>query len=220
MPRIFALAHGEGHAAYCFQPTLVLDNQVLRLEDFFLGLRGTFVHGEDDFAADHHGCQLMFAGLRRRGRADHLAGAHDGDAIGDRQDFLELVGDEDDRNTLLGQLVHDAGQIFRFLRGQHGGRLVEDQDAGFPVERLDDLHALLHTDGKIADNGFGVNIQAVFMREFPHHIRDCFAFQPVQWRNGSRAACPVVGFGAQHDVFGDREDRDEHEVLVHHADAV
>ena len=103
-------------------PRLSLTTRFSTLEDFFLGLRGSFLHREDDFAPDHHGGQFVFAGLRWRGRADHFPGAHDGDAVGDRQDFLELVGDEDDRNALLGQFVHDAEQVIRFLRGEHGGR--------------------------------------------------------------------------------------------------
>ena len=37
------------------------------------------------------------------------------------------------------------------LRREHGGRLVEDQDAGVAVERLEDFDALLLADRQRAD---------------------------------------------------------------------
>ena len=129
-PQNFTLAHIERDTAHRFQPALVMDNEIFNLEDIFLRFCRSFFHSKDHFAPDHHGRQLMLAGLRRRGRAHHLPAAHHGDAVGNCQHFLELVGDEDDRNAPLGQLAHDAEQVFRFLRSQHGGRFVQDQDVG------------------------------------------------------------------------------------------
>ena len=43
--------------------------------------------------------------------------------------------------------AEDREQLGRLLRRQHGGRLVEDQDVGAAVERLQDLDPLLLADG-------------------------------------------------------------------------
>ena len=44
------------------------------------------------------------------------------------------------------RLADDLEQLVRLLRGQHGGRLVEDQHLGAAVERLQDLDPLLLAD--------------------------------------------------------------------------
>ena len=49
------------------------------------------------------------------------------------------------------QAADDLEQLLRLLRRQHGGRLVEDQDVGAAVERLQDLHPLLLADGDVLD---------------------------------------------------------------------
>ena len=42
-------------------------------------------------------------------------------------------------------------QVARLLRGQHGRRLVEDEDPGAAVQRAQDLDALLHADRDVLD---------------------------------------------------------------------
>ena len=44
------------------------------------------------------------------------------------------------------RLAHDREELLRLLRREHGGRLVEDEDVGAAVERLQDLDALLLAD--------------------------------------------------------------------------
>jgi hypothetical protein len=67
------------------------------------------------------------------------------------------VRDEDDRHSLGRQGAQDAEELAGLLRRQDGGRLVEDQDVGVPVERLEDLDALLLPDGDRLDAGIGVD---------------------------------------------------------------
>ena len=55
-------------------------------------------------------------------------------------------------------------------RRQHAGRLVEDQDFGAAIERLQDLDALLQADRQFLDDRIGIDLQAVF------------ALQPLQLR--------------------------------------
>ena len=42
-------------------------------------------------------------------------------------------------------------------RGQNAGRLVQDQDLGLTIERLEDLHALLVAHAQILDQGIGID---------------------------------------------------------------
>ena len=60
----------------------------------------------------------------------------------------------------LRQRAHDLEQLIGFLRGQHGGGLVEDQDICIAVEQLDDLNPLLHAHRQIADITIRVRLPA------------------------------------------------------------
>ena len=92
---------------------------------------------------------------------------------------------------------------------QHAGRLVEDQRVGAAIERLQDLHALLQADRQLADDGVGIDLQRVF------------ALQPLQLGARMRDAAlqERAALDAEHDVLQHRERLDQHEMLVHHADA-
>jgi hypothetical protein len=96
-----------------------------------------------DWAAHHHIGQIFLGGAGRRHGADHAAAAHHGDGVGDVEDLLQLVGDQDDGLALFLEQAQDFEQRRGFLRRQHGCRLVQDQDVGAAVDLLEDLHALL-----------------------------------------------------------------------------
>ncbi len=95
------------------------------------------------------------------------------------------------------------------LRRQHGGRLVEDQDARAAVERLQDLDPLLQADRQVADERVGIDVEPVLAR------------QARQLGAGRREAARQqrAALGAEHDVLEHGEVVDQHEVLVDHADA-
>ena len=108
------------------------------------------------------------------------------------------------------ELAHDAHQLVGLLRREHRGRLVEDEHPRVAGERLDDLDALLHADGEVVDERVGVDVEAEPLGDLAH------------LRARRRQVEPPAGLRllvAEHDVLGDGEDGDEHEVLVHHADA-
>ena len=182
----------------------VLDHQGVGAE-----LRLVLVDGQLDRAADHHRGELGVAGLGV-GLADDLAEADDRDAVGDRADLAELVGDEDDGLPGLLELAHDVHQLVGLLGREHRGRLVEDEELGVAGERLDDLHALLHADREVLDDGLGLHVEA----EAVGDLGDAVAGGVEVERAGEAG-----GLVAEHDVLGDGEDGDEHEVLVDHADA-
>ena len=79
-----------------------------------LGRHRILVHGRQTFRPD---------------LADLAAEPQDRDSIAKREGFLELMGDEDDRQAALRQAAHQRAELFDALRRQHGGGFVEDEDA-------------------------------------------------------------------------------------------
>ena len=102
------------------------------------------------------------AGLGRalaRHGVDLLAAAQDADPVGDLEHLVQLVRDEDDRHPLGLQVAEDLEQLERLLRRQDGRRLVEDEDVGLAVERLQDLDPLLLADGEVGDQRVRVDLE-------------------------------------------------------------
>ncbi len=120
------------------------------------------------------------------------------------------MGDEDDGLVLTFEHAQHVEQLIRFSRRQHRRRLVEHQDLGAADQRLEDLNSLLEANRQFADNGVGTHHEAVFAPEFSELLADRAGAFGEQ-----RAA-----FGAEHHVFEHGERRHQHEVLMHHADAM
>ena len=108
------------------------------------------------------------------------------------------------------RLFDDREQLARLLRREHGGRLVEDQDVGAAVERLQDLDALLLADRDLRDERGRVDREA----ELAARSRATRCSAP----RSSRRKPSLRRLHAEHDVLGDGHHRDQHEVLVHHPD--
>ncbi len=156
-PEDLAGAHVEVAAGDDRHAAVVGDREVPHLQHRLAGLGGLLGHLEDDLAADHQRREV--AGRRGLGvrRPDHPPAAQDGDAVGDRQHLAQLVGDEDDRLALVDQGAHDLEELVDLGRRQHRGGLVEDQDVGVAVQRLDQLDALLRADRQLADQRVGID---------------------------------------------------------------
>jgi hypothetical protein len=120
------------------------------------------------------------------------------------------VADEDDGDAVLLQRVQHLEQLAGLLRGEHRGRLVEHEHTGVAIERLQDLHALLLADRDVLDLRVRVHSQPVALGQF---LDPAGALAHVEH---PAAAAWLL---AEHDVLGHGHHRDEHEVLVHHADA-
>ena len=194
-----------------FQPLHALPvghGQIAHLQQHFARRRRCLVHAQQHAAPHHQLCQFSGRGLRRGQCRGHLAPAHHADRVGHIHDLAQLVGDDDDRLALFLQPLKDAEQVVGLGGGQHARGLVQDQDVGVAVERLQDLHPLLKPDRQILDHRVGVDVQLVFMRQLGQHAA----------RLGQRGAQHRAFFRAQHDVFEDGERLHQHEVLVHHAD--
>ena len=118
------------------------------------------------------------------------------------------MGDEDQRLALVAQRPHDREQLVHFLRCEHRGRLVEDQEVGSTIEDLEDLDALLQAQGNVLDASPGLDGDGETLLELANALLD----GPVV---EDRTAALV----AQDDVLGNGERRHQHEVLVDHPDA-
>ena len=83
--------------------------------------------GRADPPPHHQLREFRRRGLRRAAMGHGRPVAHDGDPVGHRHDLRQLVRDQDDRLALAGEPAEHAKQPVRLPRGQHAGRLVQDQ---------------------------------------------------------------------------------------------
>src|SRR6185437_10642971 len=93
-----------------------------------------------------------------------------GDPVGDLQDLVQLVADEDDRHALTNERPQDLEQLLRLLRREHGGWLVQDEDVCAPVERLQDLYPLLLADADLLHPGIGIDREVERLRQLPNPL--------------------------------------------------
>ena len=123
---------------------------------------------------------------------------------------MQLVADEDDRHALPGERAQDPEELQRLLRREHCSRLVQDQDVGAPVEGFQDLDPLLLADADVLHAGVRVDGEL----ERGGDPLDALL------RGGLVEQHLLAGrLDPEHDVLRDRHHRDEHEVLVDHADS-
>ena len=123
---------------------------------------------------------------------------------------MQLVADEDEGVAFGRHPPQRPEQLVDFLGRQHGRRLVENQDGRAAVERLEDFDTLLLADRQLPYEGAGVHPQAVSL---------CQLLDPVghSVRVQRHAA---AGREAEGDILRHRQGRDEHKVLMDHADTV
>ena len=76
---------------------------------------------------------------------------HDDDAVRQRDDLVQPVGDVDDRVPALLQLADDRVQVADLLDRQRDARLVEEEHAGVVVEGARDHHEPLLDGRQVAD---------------------------------------------------------------------
>ena len=121
------------------------------------------LHGQNDFAGCAHGRredvrqftsdhQLNERGLIDGGywmSADAFAIAEDGDAIRQREDFLESMRDINDPDTGGAQFAHDLEQEIHFFPGERGRRFVHDHDPRAGSDGAGNLDQLLLGHGEL-----------------------------------------------------------------------
>ena len=185
-------------------------DKVADLQYRFFGLGGRLVDLEAHGTANHHLGQVLLTDRLRITLADDPPGTQDVDPVRDREDFVQLVSDEDDGFAGVAQGSHDLEEVLDLLRCQDGGWFVEDEDVCRPEQNLEDLHALLQANGQVLDQRVRVDLQPVFLIDLADLSASGIEVKIVE---------PPGGLDAQHHVLGHGEDGNEHEVLVHHANA-
>ncbi len=92
---------------------------------------------------------MPHAGLASRNFARDAPCSHHRDAVADRHHLAELVSDEQDSLAVCCHRLDGVEERLDLGRSEHGGRLVEEQDVGTPVEHLDDLDPLALPDREL-----------------------------------------------------------------------
>ena len=161
--------------------------------------------GAPDIGADHQPGEFGGGRRLRVGAADDPAAAEHGCGAAEPANLLEPVADIEHRAALVRQPAQGLEQPFGFLRRQHGGRLVHDQQARALQQAADDLDALAHAHRQPGHPRRRVQRQAVGLRDGA----DCA---------GEPAPCGVRR-QRQRDVLGDGQPLEQREMLEDHADA-
>ena len=192
-----------------FVAAVVADRQPAHVEGRSGRVRFAAIDGQRHLAADHQLGEVFLVRLGWDALADDLAAPDDRDPVRDLEDLVQLVADEDDAVALGRQAPQDLEDLLRLLRRQHRGRFVEDEDLRVAVERLQDLDPLLPADRQRADLDLRVDFEAEPATEVDDALVGLLAIEET---------AADGGLLAEDDVLGDAQDRDEHEVLMDHAD--
>ena len=173
------------------------------------GFRRIRSPSELHLAPDHGLRQCFDAGLCNGHFLHHPTTAHHGHLIAQSHHFFQLVGDQNHRRALRAQLPQHVEKLQRFLRRQHGGGLVQNQDARAAVQRFQNLQPLPITHRQIGDQSVQGDAKTggLHQRLQPRaHRRCCLVQQPMR-------------LGSEHHVVQRAQGVDQHEMLVHHANA-
>ena len=135
------------------------------------------------------------------------APAQHGDRIRIGHHFAELVRDDDDRAlAATGKCAHMAQHLIGLLGRQHRRGFVQNQQARFEVQLLEQFELLLFASGELA--WAGVQIQAE---------RGACQERQQFGTLGAPVNHPRHFAGGQHQVLGHGHARRQREVLVDHA---
>jgi len=161
----FAGTYGQGDVVERSDATVVDHGEVGDLEHGLARVRRRVLDPQQHLAAHHHGGDPLLGEAQRGNGVDDAAVADDRDHVGDRKHFVELVGDEDDRDAGLRQLADDDEHVVGLRRRQHRRRFVEDQEPRLVGEGFQDFDALELTDAELGGDLFCVNLEAEPIRQ-------------------------------------------------------
>ena len=116
--------------------------------------------------ADHQSGQIRHLNLRLADGSADLSVSHDHDAVRDLHDLSHLVRDEENGIALRDKAADEFHQCVDLLGHQDRSRLIHDQNARIPVERLHDLYLLLHADRKIPDLCLRADTEMIAVGQF------------------------------------------------------
>ena len=88
----------------------------------------------------------------------------------DTEHLAQLVGNEDDGRAVLDQCDQGLEQVLHFARGEHRGRLIQNEDGGLSIQGFEDLDALAQPDGKLLDQGLWINVEMILRGELAYML--------------------------------------------------
>ena len=204
-----ALAHLKAHIPHgVLFMQLAGHGQMLHIQHHVSGICRTLHHMEIHIMAHHHGAELLHTGVLGLHSADVLTLTQHSTAVGHGHDLVKLVGNEQDGLSLCGQIPHDLHELIDLLGGQHGGRLVENEDLILPVQHLQNFGTLLHTHGDVLDECIGVNLQPIPLTELHNLGTGLFFLQKAH----------LCGLHTHDDVIQHSKALHQLKVLVYHTD--
>ena len=132
-----------------------------------------------------------------------------GDPIGERDDFVDAVRGEDDRDARRGELAHKLEQRVALRCGERGSRFVHHQDPRVERQRLGDLDQLLFADAQLRHAALRVDFDS---EPCEQPVRGFGDPSPIDDHAGDQR------LAAEEDVVGRRQFRDEVELLMNDRD--
>ena len=159
--------------------------------------------------ADHQKRKLLGVGFILQTLRNHLAAAHDIDAIRNVHDLLKLVRDEHDALAEGAKLPHRIQQAVNLQWREHGGGLVEYDDVRALIKDFQDFDALAKPDRTLVDASLRIDLEHILVRKRLHGF-ERLAFIQKQ---------PFGDFVFEYDILRYAHALKKHEMLLHHADA-
>lgn len=99
--------------------------------------------------ADHAAGKLTLVGFIRRQCACFFAVSKDGNAVAYFQNLRKVMGNQNNAVAFCLEYPKNGKELFDLLRGQHGGRLIQNKKAGVSKQRFKNFYPLLLTYGKL-----------------------------------------------------------------------
>ena len=196
---------GEGDVLEFGRVTISRDGQHRRAD-----LGGAFGIDLIDAAADHQLDQLAFGDVGNRALRHEGAVAEHRPAVGDAEDLVELVADEQDGLALGLERFNQIVKLCDLLVGEGSGWFVHDDHACIDRQGAGDGHQVLAGNAQVAQPRVGVQIR-------PDAAQD---------RRGAGAHCaavdkapPGAGRVADKDVLGHGHLVEKHGLLMDRGDA-
>ena len=172
------------------------------------GLRfRAFPRTDRDGFPDHQTVQDFPACIAGRQGPEYTPSTHDGHAIREAQDLVQLVSDENDGASFTYKSAQGTKEGLYLGWREIGGWLVKDDDPRTVVQELHHLNALAPTQGHCPNRGLGINWQPEFIREPASEITEAST-----QREPHRKAV------AERNVLRRGEPGDESLLLMDHAD--
>src|SRR5215468_1346723 len=122
----------------------------------------------------------------------------------DTEHLSQLVGNEDDGRAVLGQRGQGFEQVLHFARGEHRGRLIQNETSRLSIKSFEDFDTLAQPDGEILNQGLRINVQMIPRSELAYLLGSLPHIQ--EW------SAPGW-FLAEDNILGHSQGGDKHEML-------